>query len=92
MIGAIASATRPRSSASTPAASRSRRQHRTLALGERSPCPSAQGTIRMSLNRIAASKPKRRIGCNVTSAASAGLVQSAMKSPALARTSRYSGR
>ena len=45
-----------------------------------------------SLNRIAASKPKRRIGCNVTSAASSGWVQSAMKSPAFARTARYSGK
>ena len=35
----------------------------------------------MSLNRIAASKPKRCTGCNVTSAARAGVVQSLMKSP-----------
>ena len=46
----------------------------------------------MSLNRMAASKPKRRIGCSVTSAASSGVVQSAMKSLALARMARYSGR
>ena len=34
--------------------------------------PSACGTSRMSAKRIAASKPKRRIGCSVTSAASSG--------------------
>ena len=36
-------------------------------------CPSACGMTRMSENRIAASKPNRRIGCNVTSAASSGV-------------------
>jgi hypothetical protein len=46
----------------------------------------------MSLNRIAPSMRKRRIGCSVTSAASTGAVQRAMKSPAVARTVRYSGR
>ena len=40
---------------------------------KRTSWPSACGTTRMSENRIAASKPKRRIGCSVTSAASRGL-------------------
>ena len=35
--------------------------------------PKASGTNRISLNRIAASNPKRRIGCNVASTASFGL-------------------
>ena len=35
--------------------------------------PSAWGTTRMSENRIDASKPKRRIGCSVTSTARSGL-------------------
>ena len=35
--------------------------------------PSASGTTKMSENRMAASKPNRRIGCSVTSAASFGL-------------------
>ena len=35
-------------------------------------CPSASGTIRMSANRIAASKSNRRIGCSVISAAHSG--------------------
>ena len=38
-----------------------------------SSAPSACGTSRMSAKRIAASKPKRRIGCSVTSAASSGV-------------------
>ena len=42
-------------------------------------CPSACGTTRISENRIAASKPKRRIGCNVTSAASFGVKQRSRK-------------
>ena len=37
-------------------------------------------------------QPVRRFGCTVTSAAISGVVQSARKPPALARTSRYSGR
>ena len=36
-------------------------------------CPSASGTTRMSENRIAASKPKRRIGCSVASTVKAGV-------------------
>src|SRR5258706_604752 len=36
-------------------------------------------TSRISANMIAASKPKRRIGCSVTSAASSGVRQSFMK-------------
>ena len=35
--------------------------------------PSASGMTRMSENRIAASKPNRRIGCSVASTASAGV-------------------
>ena len=35
-------------------------------------CPSACGITRISENRIAASNPKRRTGCSVTSAASSG--------------------
>src|ERR1700761_3668742 len=54
--------------------------------------PSACGTTRMSENRIAASKPKRRTGCSVTSAANSGVKHSLRKPPALARTSRYSGK
>ena len=47
--------------------------------------PSASGTTRISENRIAASKPKRRIGCNVTSAARFGLKQRSRKPPAFSR-------
>ena len=46
----------------------------------------------MSLNRIAASRSKRRTGCNVTSAASGEFTQRLMKSPASARSARYSGK
>src|SRR6185312_7064509 len=46
----------------------------------------------MSEKMIAASKAKRRIGCSVTSAASSGVKQRSRKLPALARTSRYSGK
>ncbi len=50
----------------------------------------SSGTSR-SENRIAASNPKRRIGCSVTSAASFGVLQSSRKlTPE--RTCRYSGR
>src|SRR6266849_1720942 len=55
-------------------------------------CPRAWGTTRISENRIAASKPNRRTGWSVTSAASAGLKHKSRNDPALARTSRYSGR
>src|SRR5229473_6238362 len=41
---------------------------------------------------IAASKLKRRIGCSVTSAANSGVKHRSRKPPALARTSRYSGK
>ena len=47
---------------------------------------------RISEKTIAASRSNRRSGCSVTSAASAGLRQRSRKEPALARTSRYSGR
>ena len=53
---------------------------------------SAQGSIGRSLNRIAASKRYRRMGCSVSSAARSGVVQSVMKSAVLARIARYSGR
>jgi len=46
----------------------------------------------MSENRIAASNPKRRIGCSVTSAAHSGVKHSLRKLPALSRSARYSGR
>ena len=52
----------------------------------------ASGTVRMSENRMAASKPKRSIGCIVTSQASSGFLHRARKSPALARVARYSAR
>ncbi len=55
-------------------------------------CPSAWGTTRISENRIAASKPNRRTGCSVTSAASRGLKHKSRNDPAFARISRYSGR
>src|SRR5713226_9660290 len=47
---------------------------------------------RISEKMIAASKLKRRIGCSVTSAANSGVKHRSRKPPALARTSRYSGR
>ena len=43
--------------------------------------PSASGTTRISENKIAASKPNRRIGCSVTSAASSGLKHRSRKPP-----------
>src|SRR3954454_1681495 len=46
----------------------------------------------MSEKMIAASKLKRRIGCNVTSAAYSGVKHRSRKLPALARNSRYSGK
>ena len=46
----------------------------------------------MSENRIAASNPKRRTGCNVTSAAHSGLKHRSRKPPAFSRTARYSGK
>ena len=54
--------------------------------------PRASGTTRMSENKIAASKPKRRTGCKVTSVANSGVKQRSRKPPAFARTARYSGR
>ena len=57
-----------------------------------SPSPIAQGMVRMSENRIAASSPNRRNGCSVTSHASSGVLHSARKLPARARIARYSGR
>ena len=49
-------------------------------------CPRASGTVRMSLNRIAASKPKRRMGWMVTSDASSGFSAMPQKEPAFSRT------
>ena len=54
--------------------------------------PSACGITRMSENRIAASKPKRRIGCSVTSAASFGVKHRSSMPPTVLRTAMYSGR
>jgi hypothetical protein len=56
------------------------------------PRPIASGTVRMSENRIAASRSKRSSGCSVTSQASSGFVARPMKLPAFARVARYSGR
>jgi hypothetical protein len=92
MIGSTRPPTRAGSSAATAAASRSFGNTGPSPSLNSSPCPSAQGNIRMSLNRIAASNPYRRIGCNVTSAARSGVVQSATKSFTPDRTARYSGR
>ena len=73
----------PARAATSPApraARRNRRRSRSASsrgpspLLERTLWPSASGTTRMSENRIAASKPKRRIGCSVASAASVGRV------------------
>ena len=50
--------------------------------------PSASGITRMSLNRIAASKPKRRIGCKVASTGKARRVAEIEKGSRLARGSR----
>jgi len=46
------------------------------------------GTTRMSENNIAASKPKRQIGCKVISAARGELKQSSVVSPAAYRQNR----
>ena len=46
----------------------------------------------MSENKIAASKPNRRIGCNVTSAASFGVKQSSSTLSTVFRIAWYSGR
>src|SRR5580698_5123070 len=47
---------------------------------------------RISEKMTAASKLKRRIGCSVISAAYSGVKQRSRKPPALARSSRYSGK
>jgi hypothetical protein len=57
-----------------------------------SPRPIASGMVRMSENRIAASRSNRRSGCRVISQAISGFLAMARKLPALARVSRYSGR
>ncbi len=54
--------------------------------------PSADSGSRMSEKMMAASKPNRRMGCSVTSAASSGLRHSARNDPARSRVRRYSGR
>ncbi len=90
-IGWMASARRPRSRASKPAWSRIGGSSGPSPETNCRPWPSAQGTIRMSLNRIAASMPKRRTGCRVISVASSGVVQQPMKSDCT-RSARYSGR
>src|SRR6058998_372171 len=48
--------------------------------------------VRMSENRIAASRGNRSRGCSVTSAASEGVLHKARKLPARRRVSLYSGR
>ena len=53
--------------------------------------PMGSSGVRMSLNMMAASKPKRRIGCKVTSQAASGVRQSSLKL-SLARISWYSGK
>ena len=50
----------------------------------------AHGTIKISENIIAASKPKRVIGCKVTAEACSGFKQSEIKSFCNARMARYS--
>ncbi|EKD99081.1 MAG: hypothetical protein ACD_23C00144G0003 [uncultured bacterium] len=52
----------------------------------------ASGTVRMSLNKMAASIGKRSKGCSVTSVAKSVLMARPMKLPALARVARYSGK
>jgi hypothetical protein len=56
---------------------------RSLATLECHALTERMGTTRISENKIAASKPKRRIGCKVTSAASLGLKQRSRKVLAL---------
>jgi len=46
----------------------------------------------MSAKTMAASKPKRRMGCSVASAAFSGFRQKEMKSGVVALRARYSGR
>ncbi len=53
-------------------------------------CPIASGITRMSLNKIAASKPNRRTGWSVTSTASSGFWQSWTK-VYFSLSLRYSG-
>src|SRR2546427_7197706 len=48
-------------------------------------------STRMSLNKIAASKPNRRIGCSVTSAASSGVCTNSRKE-CFSLSLRYSGK
>ena len=52
----------------------------------------ASGTTKISEKIIAASTPNLSTGCKVTSAAISGFVAKAIKDPAFARTSRYSGK
>ncbi len=53
--------------------------------------PMGSRGVRMSLNMIAASKPKRRMGCKVTSQAASGVWHSSVNE-SRERTSWYSGR
>ena len=59
---------------------------------KRKPSPIASGTVKMSLNKMAASKGYLSKGCKVTSVANSVLVAKPMKLPALARVAQYSGR
>ena len=52
----------------------------------------ASGTVRMSLNKMAASSGKRSSGCSVTSVAKSTFIARPMKLPAWARVALYSGR
>ena len=54
-------------------------------------CPIASGITRMSLKRMAASKPKRRIGWSVTSVASSGFCTNSRK-VYFSFSLRYSGK
>ncbi|SMG65569.1 hypothetical protein BMETH_357_0 [methanotrophic bacterial endosymbiont of Bathymodiolus sp.] len=56
------------------------------------PKPIASGIVKISENKIAASKSNLSNGCNVTSHANSGLVHRFIKLPAWARISRYSGK
>ena len=56
------------------------------------PKPIASGIVKISLNKIAASKSIRRRGCIVTSVARAVSLHKLIKSPASARVALYSGK
>ena len=98
VTAAIVSSTNPVRAAGSKRDSRSMSCGLRTGSGRRGPSsvnataiPIASSGTSRSENRIAASNPKRRIGCSVTSAASLGDLQSSRKlTPA--RTARYSGK